>query len=244
MPLAAYNVSGEYAMLKAAAAAGYLDERAAVLETLTAIRTGRRRHRHHLPREGRRAMARVGVDPGIQRPRAPTSCTRRAVELMPGGVNSPVRAMRSIGRDTDLHRLGQRQRPDRRRRQRVRRLGLLVGSADPRPCPPGGARRRCQPRQRAARRSAPRPRGGGACRGDRRPDAVGRDGADDLLGHRSDDERAPPGSRRDRARPDPEVRGRLPRSCRRAARAGGFWTGDRRPAVESGRPRRPRPARP
>jgi len=38
MPLAAYNVSGEYAMLKAAAAAGYLDERAAVLEALTAIR--------------------------------------------------------------------------------------------------------------------------------------------------------------------------------------------------------------
>ena len=38
MPLAAYNVSGEYAMLKAAVAAGYLDERAAVLETLTAIR--------------------------------------------------------------------------------------------------------------------------------------------------------------------------------------------------------------
>ncbi len=38
MPLAAYNVSGEYAMLKAAAAAGYLDERAAVLEALTGIR--------------------------------------------------------------------------------------------------------------------------------------------------------------------------------------------------------------
>ena len=38
MPLAAYNVSGEYAMLKAAAAAGYLDEQAAVLETLTGIR--------------------------------------------------------------------------------------------------------------------------------------------------------------------------------------------------------------
>ncbi len=38
MPLAAYHVSGEYAMLKAAAAAGYLDEQAAVLETLTAIR--------------------------------------------------------------------------------------------------------------------------------------------------------------------------------------------------------------
>ncbi|HSO98787.1 MAG TPA: porphobilinogen synthase [Solirubrobacteraceae bacterium] len=38
LPLAAYNVSGEYAMVKAAAAAGYLDERATVLETLTGIR--------------------------------------------------------------------------------------------------------------------------------------------------------------------------------------------------------------
>jgi porphobilinogen synthase len=38
MPLAAYNVSGEYAVVKAAAAAGYLDERAAVLEVLTGIR--------------------------------------------------------------------------------------------------------------------------------------------------------------------------------------------------------------
>jgi porphobilinogen synthase len=38
MPLAAYNVSGEYAMIKAAAAAGQLDERAAVLEALTSIR--------------------------------------------------------------------------------------------------------------------------------------------------------------------------------------------------------------
>jgi porphobilinogen synthase len=38
MPLAAYNVSGEYSMLKAAVAAGYLDERAAVLESLTSIR--------------------------------------------------------------------------------------------------------------------------------------------------------------------------------------------------------------
>ncbi len=38
MPVAAYNVSGEYAMIKAAAAKGYLDERAAVLEALTGIR--------------------------------------------------------------------------------------------------------------------------------------------------------------------------------------------------------------
>src|ERR1700759_787455 len=38
LPIAAYNVSGEYAMIKAAAAAGYLDERASVLEALTGIR--------------------------------------------------------------------------------------------------------------------------------------------------------------------------------------------------------------
>jgi porphobilinogen synthase len=38
LPLAAYNVSGEYAMIKAAAAQGLIDERAAVLEALTGIR--------------------------------------------------------------------------------------------------------------------------------------------------------------------------------------------------------------
>ncbi len=38
LPLAAYQVSGEYAMLEAAAAAGALDRRSAILESLTAIR--------------------------------------------------------------------------------------------------------------------------------------------------------------------------------------------------------------
>jgi len=38
LPVAAYNVSGEYAMVKAGAAAGALDERTVVLETLTSIR--------------------------------------------------------------------------------------------------------------------------------------------------------------------------------------------------------------
>ena len=37
-PVAAYNVSGEYAMIKAAAARGWLDERRAALEMLTAIK--------------------------------------------------------------------------------------------------------------------------------------------------------------------------------------------------------------
>jgi porphobilinogen synthase len=38
LPLAAYNVSGEYAMVKAAAASGWLDEQTAALESLTAIK--------------------------------------------------------------------------------------------------------------------------------------------------------------------------------------------------------------
>lgn len=38
LPVAAYQVSGEYAMLKAAAQNGWLDERSAVLESLLAIR--------------------------------------------------------------------------------------------------------------------------------------------------------------------------------------------------------------
>jgi porphobilinogen synthase len=38
VPLAAYQVSGEYSMLKAAAQNGWIDERGAVLETIAAIK--------------------------------------------------------------------------------------------------------------------------------------------------------------------------------------------------------------
>jgi len=38
LPTAAYNVSGEYSMVKAAAANGWIDERAVVLETMTAFK--------------------------------------------------------------------------------------------------------------------------------------------------------------------------------------------------------------
>jgi porphobilinogen synthase len=38
VPVAAYNVGGEYVMVKAAAANGWIDERATVLEALTGIR--------------------------------------------------------------------------------------------------------------------------------------------------------------------------------------------------------------
>ncbi|MGH3089028.1 MAG: porphobilinogen synthase, partial [Rubrobacteraceae bacterium] len=38
LPLAAYNISGEYSMIKAAAQSGWIDERPAVLEALTGIK--------------------------------------------------------------------------------------------------------------------------------------------------------------------------------------------------------------
>jgi porphobilinogen synthase len=38
VPVAAYSVSGEYSLVKAAATAGYVDERAVALEALTGIR--------------------------------------------------------------------------------------------------------------------------------------------------------------------------------------------------------------
>ena len=38
VPVAAYNISGEYAMVEAAAANGWIDREAAILETLTSIR--------------------------------------------------------------------------------------------------------------------------------------------------------------------------------------------------------------
>ncbi|MFN8819650.1 MAG: porphobilinogen synthase, partial [Holosporaceae bacterium] len=38
LPVAAYNVSGEYAMIKAAAQNGWIDEQRVVMETLTSIR--------------------------------------------------------------------------------------------------------------------------------------------------------------------------------------------------------------
>ena len=38
LPVAAYNVSGEYSMIKAAARMGWLDEERAMMETLTCIK--------------------------------------------------------------------------------------------------------------------------------------------------------------------------------------------------------------
>ena len=47
LPIAAYNVSGEFSMVKAAAQLGWIDEKRIVLENLTAINMGRGRKRVH-----------------------------------------------------------------------------------------------------------------------------------------------------------------------------------------------------
>ena len=53
-PVWAYQVSGEYAMVRAAADAGHLEERRAALEALTAIKRAGAGHDRHVLGEGPR----------------------------------------------------------------------------------------------------------------------------------------------------------------------------------------------
>ena len=104
VPVAAYNVSGEYAMVEAAAAQGWIDRERAIDETLISIR---------------RAGADVILSYWALDWAAVRRCCRSAVmspstgsghvdarsrrsqparrRLTPGGVNSPVRAFLSVG---------------------------------------------------------------------------------------------------------------------------------------------------
>ena len=100
-PVAAYNVSGEYAMVKAAAAAGHLDERAAALESLVAIKRAGADLIFTYWAEGPRTMALIRsdlydralrADPGrrqLARPRDALGRARRAA------LHAPRRGRRS-----------------------------------------------------------------------------------------------------------------------------------------------------
>ena len=144
-----------------------------------------------------------------------------------------------------VHRARRGRRDLRRRRQHLRRLRLLVGPADPRPRPPGRARRRSPTRPRAARRFGA-PTAGEVELAElvcaRMPG--GRHAADDLLGHRGDDERDAARARRDRAREGPQVRRRLPRPRRRPAGRGRVRAGDAGHPRLARACRRPPPPRP
>ena len=84
------------------------------------------------------------------RPRARSTC--------PAASNSPVRAMRAIGRDPLFVDRAEGAELHRRRRQPLRRLDVLVGPADPRPRAPGdprGGQRRGRARHDVRRRRPP-----------------------------------------------------------------------------------------
>ena len=111
VPVAAYNVSGEYAMVKAAALNGWLDERRTVLEVLTSIR--RAGADLILTYHAKDAAAWLPGEPPPVAPRRgrtwrSAELFERAQRLIPGGVNSPVRAYRRGGRDAGLPRRGAR----------------------------------------------------------------------------------------------------------------------------------------
>ena len=61
VPVAAYNVSGEYAMVRAAGQLGWIDESRAAMESLTVYSSGRRRHHPHLLCEGGGTTARLSI---------------------------------------------------------------------------------------------------------------------------------------------------------------------------------------
>ena len=192
LPLAAYNVSGEYAMVKAAAAQGWLDERTAALESLTAIK---------------RAGADIVVsywtkDLAILALRTRSDLYRRALELIPGGVNSPVRAMRAVGLDEPVFMArGAGAEIEDVDGRALRRLGDVVGAADLRARRSGDAGRGGRGGRTGNIVRRPDRGRGRARRGDRRRRPVGRDGAARLIRDGGGDERDPARPRRDQARP-------------------------------------------
>ena len=133
VPVAAYQVSGEYAMVEAAAAHGWIDRDAAIVETLTSIRrAGAGRRAHVLGRRGRRRLAVTlhatrssNLDAAIRVRRRTAMSTalraafERALPVTPGGVNSPVRAFRAVGGTPRFMARGRGPVPRRRRRQRA-----------------------------------------------------------------------------------------------------------------------------
>ena len=149
-PVAAYNVSGEYAMVKAAAAAGHLDERAAALESLVAIK---RAGADLVFTYWAKDLARVALTRSdALRPGAAADSRR--------GQLAGARDARGRARRAAVHAPGRGRVHRGRQRPPLRRLGALVGAAPLRPRRPGHARRRgggARPRHDASARR-PRPR--------------------------------------------------------------------------------------
>ena len=203
LPLLAYNVSGEYAMVKAAARLGWMDERRLVLEMLTGIR--RAGADAIITYHAKDAAAWLAEEAGTMtelKTTRPTAASERlfaaSQRVIPGGVNSPVRAFRGVGGTPRFIERGEGawlvDADGNRYVDLVLSWGpLILGHAHPEvldaviEAPRPGHHLR-----RADRARAP---AGGARGGDL---PVGGDGAVRQLGHRGDDERGAPGARRHR----------------------------------------------
>ena len=192
LPLAAYNVSGEYAMVKAAAAEG-LPRRAAGRARVADGDQARRRRPRHLA-TGRRS-SRPGSD-DAQRALPPRARAHPRRRQLAGARDARGRARRAVLR---APRRGRVHRG--RRRATATSTGcmswgpLLFGHADPETVEAV----RAAPLERGTTFGAPTEARGRARRGDRRRGAVGREGAARLVGHRGGDERGAARARASRA---------------------------------------------
>ena len=97
VPVAAYNVSGEYAMVEAAAAHGWIDREAAILETLTSIRrAGADVVLTYWAAEAARLLVSFGPDAMASRSLAPRASQAPAIEAdREPALVPPHRSLRS-----------------------------------------------------------------------------------------------------------------------------------------------------
>ena len=213
LPLAAYNVSGEYAMVKAAAAQGWLDERHGRAGVPDSDQARRRRHRRLVLGEGPSSLALRTRSESVPA-RARAHSRRRQLARPRDAGGRPGRAgVHGARRGAEIEDVDGRGYVDW-----VMSWGpLIFGHADPETLAAVVEAAETGTIVRRADRG-----GGGARRGDRRRRAVGRDGAARLLRDRGGDERNPARPRRDQARPSDQVRRLLPRPRRRAARERGL----------------------
>ena len=107
LPLAAYKVSGEYAMIKAAAQRRLARRRARRARVADRHPPGRRRPDHHLPRRRGGPLAVVGRSELVSERLAGRGGRAHARRRQP-----PVRAMRSVGREHPLFIARGRRRAD------------------------------------------------------------------------------------------------------------------------------------
>ena len=224
-PVAAYNVSGEYAMVKAGARHGLARRARRGARVADRDQARRRRSRRLVLDEGARGVA-LGTR---------SKLFARARRLIPGGVNSPVRAWRAVG-DDDPFFVARGEGAyledveGKRYIDWVMSWGALVfGHADP---------ETVDAITDAARDGtsfgAPTEREVELAEEIADAVPVDRAGAARLVRHRSGDERDPRRAGVHGSRPHPQVRGRLPRPLRRAARRRRFGARDARDPCERG----------